>query len=427
MVRSNGEEISKKGNFSEEPPDFDERKLRIALLTFFYKPAGGGVPRYVENLSKKLSEDGHKVDIITASYNGKKVERKGNLTVYYLPCMNVFAEDSDNKSKSRDFLKFLRAYSKRKPDIFVAQNFHTCIRAVGHSFALNTVSIEKNIPSTLTVHAFIKEDEYALLKTHLMKDLYWERIISVGSNLAESLFKKGVSCDDIKIIYPPVDTEKFKPGLGAKWLRSRIEVSEKDYLILHASRIETENTADEKGIFTLIKALSSVKDKNVKLLIAASPTTPVFEESREKTIKKIKETAKLLGLEERVVVETFGSEDMSLVYNGVDLCVLGSKYENCSLVLAEAMACGLPVVGTSIGGIPEIVEDGKSGKLVNPDNPVELAKVIKQLIRNKKKAKKMGEFGREIVIGRQDLNKIAKKIAGIYESAIKNNEKSPKS
>jgi len=238
---------------------------RIAILTFFYEPAGGGVPRYVSTLARNFVRMGHKVDIITASYGGEKIEREGNMTIYRLPCMNLFSEKGSEKAQAKEFLEFLRNYSKEKPDIFVAQSFHSAIRASGHSLALNIVSMEMNIPLILTVHAFIPENESTALKISFLKDLYWNRIISVGSHLADSLFNQGVDSEKINVINPPVDIKKFKPGLSRKWLRSRINVSDKNYVILHASRLESKKVANEKGVFTLIKALASIKDKNVRL------------------------------------------------------------------------------------------------------------------------------------------------------------------
>jgi len=416
----------KKSKKDDDEPGGDSckngsKKRRVALLTFFYKPAGGGVPRYVETLSKKLAEAGHNVDVITASYDGEKIERDGNITTYRLPCMNIFDKNRDDAAQAAEFLEFLREYSKKKPDVFVAQNLHSAVGAAGHSLSLNVISLEKKIPLVLTIHAFIAENEDMALKISLIKNLYWNRIISVGSHLAESLFSQGVSSDKISVVSPPVNVEQFRPGLSRKWLRSRINVSDKNFIILHASRLDGKQVATEKGVFTLIKALASIKDNNVKLLISSAPTTPALEEPRAEVEKNIMETARLLGVEKRIIVETFSPEDMHHVYNGCDLFAMASQMESFGLVYAEAMACELPVVGTSVGGIPEIIENGKSGILVGPDNPVELSKAINNIIKNYGKMGKMGKVGRKFVVDSLNSDKICKKLMGIYESAISKN------
>ena len=398
--------------------------MRIAIVTFFYKPAGGGVPRYVDNISKKLAALGHKVDIITASYGSHKVERDGKITTYRLPCMDIIKKtDKEKKDNSMEFLKFLRNYMKRRPDVILAQNMHASGAAVGHAFSLNMAALEQNIPMVLTVHSFLQEDEHKGLKIGLLKNLHWKKVISVGSNIAESLFNLGIEADDLTIIPPPVDTEKFKQGLSKKWLRSRADVAENDTLILHASRLDSPQVAEEKGVFTLLKAFASIKDKNLKLLLACAPTIPSLKERKDETVAKIMDTAKLLKIDGRVIVETFDPDEMQHVYSGADLYVMASQMESFGLVYAEALACGIPVIGTSVGGIPEVIDDGKTGELIEPDNHVLLAKTIRKILKNKTRMNKMGIEGRKHIEEHLHLDKVAKALVGICESVIKKNKK----
>lgn len=393
--------------------------MRICIITFFYKPAGGGIARYVEDIASKFTEQGHRVDILAPAYGEAKTEKEGRKTVYWLPSMNVFQNKEKNDDKAKEFLDFLRKYVRKKPSIFVAQSMHTKFDAVGHTLALQIASLESDIPTTLTVHSFLQDDQYAEFKLSNIKNLLWDRIISIGSTLAESLFSKDVPSAKINVSYPGVDLSKFKPDLGKKWLRSRIGASEGDIVILHASRVDNPQIADEKGIYTLLKAMSTIKQKNIKVLISAAPVAPPLEATWKETITNLRERAKLLGLEKRVIITTFSSEEMPLVYNGSDLCVLASKYENCSLVLSESQACGIPVISTTVGGIPEVVDNGRCGELISPDNHVELAKRITLMLKNPQKMKKMGIEGRKSVAEKQDLDKVCRHLLGIYESVIK--------
>ncbi|MAG39479.1 hypothetical protein CMI41_00730 [Candidatus Pacearchaeota archaeon] len=393
--------------------------MRITLVTFFYKPTGGGIPRYVDNVSKKLTELGHKVDIITASYGDKSIEKEGEVTVYKIPCMNLFDKEKDLEESSREFLSFLRDYvKKKKPSIISAQAMNTAIKAPGHALAVNIVSLESKIPTSLTVHSFIEDNDYAEIKLMLIKSLSWDKIITVSSNLAEDLFKKGLSSKKLSVIFPPVDTKVFKPGLGKKWLRSRVPVSAKEILLLGASRLNSLGDAETKGVQTSIRALASIKNKNVKLLIAAAPCSPPFVESKKETIEKLKETARLLKVEDRVIIETFNPKDMPHVYNGADIFVMPSQMESFGLVYAEAMACGLPAIGTAIGGIPEVIENEKTGHLISKDDPVSLAKELNTMIKSMKKSNKMGREGRKSIIEKCDIDKICLTLRGTFKSAI---------
>ncbi|MBI2499700.1 glycosyltransferase family 4 protein [Candidatus Woesearchaeota archaeon] len=389
----------------------------------FYKPAGGGIPRYVDDLARSLSKLKNDVDIITVSYDEKeKVVSDEKITVYYTASLNIFGK-SHNECirKSRAFMKFLRKYvDNQKPDIFVTQNLHAAISSISHTLVLNMISLEKKIPIILTIHSF-PEEPFSQLKIALAKNLFWDKIIAVSSSVAEVFYKEGISIEKIKVFNPGVDINTFKPRLGKKWLKSRVEgLNEKDLIILHASRTDSIETIEEKGIKDLLKAFSFLYDRfnNVKLLIASAPVAPPFEESKEEAIGYIMNLGKLYGLGNKIKIVTFQPEEMPLVYNGSDIFVLASYTEGCPMVVQEAIACGLPVIGTSVGGIPDIIVNGKCGYIIHPNNPVELSKYLSLLIEDPKKRKSFGSYGRKRALSKFNINKIAKKRIGNYESIL---------
>ena len=82
---------------------------------------------------------------------------------------------------------------------------------------------------------------------------------------------------------------------------------------------------------------------------------------------------------------------------------------------AEAMACGKAVIATKTGGIPEVVENGVTGKLVPPKNPTALAKVITDLLKDKEKAKEMAQAGRRRVEELFGIKENARRTEKLYE------------
>lgn len=90
--------------------------------------------------------------------------------------------------------------------------------------------------------------------------------------------------------------------------------------------------------------------------------------------------------------------------------------EGIPVALMEAMACGLPVVATGISGIPELVEDKVNGLLVPPDDAQKLADAIESIALNRESAKKMGQNGRERVLGQFDLHKNVQELGLLFES-----------
>ena len=102
-----------------------------------------------------------------------------------------------------------------------------------------------------------------------------------------------------------------------------------------------------------------------------------------------------LGLDERIHFLGF-RDDINSIMREVDLLILPSMMEATPYVIVEAMAAGLPVVASGIFGIPELVEDGKSGILVPPGDVEALALAVKHLVRDSDRRKDMGAEGRRI-------------------------------
>ena len=105
-------------------------------------------------------------------------------------------------------------------------------------------------------------------------------------------------------------------------------------------------------------------------------------------------------------------------YPACDVFVLPSEYEAFGLVLLEAMSCEKPCVATNVGGVPEVVEDGKTGLLVEYGNPVALASAIIKLLGDEEKRRSMGMAGRKRVIENFTWPKIVDKIEGVYRELV---------
>ena len=86
--------------------------------------------------------------------------------------------------------------------------------------------------------------------------------------------------------------------------------------------------------------------------------------------------------------------------------------------MAEALACGVPVVATKVGGLPEIVEDGINGFLVEPRSPSAIAEKVIWLLDNKESAKRLGANGRETVAQKFDINTTVREYYELYKEVL---------
>ena len=135
----------------------------------------------------------------------------------------------------------------------------------------------------------------------------------------------------------------------------------------------------EKGVKTLLKAHAGVHEKYPLKIVGTGPL--------EEELKREFSDAEFWGYRS-------GEELNELIRNAAVVIVPSECYENCSMVVLEAMAFGKPIIGSRIGGIPEQVEDGKTGLLFEMGNVEQLAKKIELLAKDKNLRKKMGRAAR---------------------------------
>jgi phosphatidylinositol alpha-1,6-mannosyltransferase len=145
----------------------------------------------------------------------------------------------------------------------------------------------------------------------------------------------------------------------------------------------------------VIKALQSLKDEYPQiayLIVGDGPERTNLE--KEVQLRKLNDQVHFLGL--------FPYEDVLEIYQQADLFILTSRMivdekitgiEGFGIVFLEANACGLPVIGSRVGGIPDAVKDGETGLLVDPENPAEIAAAIKTLMLDENLRKKLGQNG----------------------------------
>ena len=125
-----------------------------------------------------------------------------------------------------------------------------------------------------------------------------------------------------------------------------------------------------------------------------------------------------LGIQESVRFVGF-VPDLSVVYSRASLVVLASRSEGQSLTLLEAFAYGLPVVATSVGGIPEVVLPGETGLLVEPDDAPGFARAMKRLMGDADLRRRLGQAGRQLVVDRHSTATRAAAL-GTYFRALTN-------
>jgi glycosyltransferase involved in cell wall biosynthesis len=133
--------------------------------------------------------------------------------------------------------------------------------------------------------------------------------------------------------------------------------------------------------------------------------------------------SRLLEWEHWLALEDFDVPKVQELYRQATVCVLPAFNEGFGLTLVEAKLCGAPVIGARSGGIPEIIEDGKTGLLIEPGDSEGLAQAIKKILTNKKLAARLGKAGQKSARQKFDPHKIADRYAEILDETFSNRGK----
>lgn len=121
------------------------------------------------------------------------------------------------------------------------------------------------------------------------------------------------------------------------------------------------------------------------------------------------------------IVSPLPRTKMPTFYHAASICVVPSLWEGFGYVCAEAMACGKPVIASRVGGLAEMIEDDKSGVLVTPGNPVELAQAIIELLQNPSRCKALGAAARHSIEEVYSTPVIVKRMEDLYQKVIARN------
>ncbi len=247
------------------------------------------------------------------------------------------------------------------------------------------------LPSVCTVHVLPPEEVKLKTKFHQRAEwtslrMFCDRIVSVSEEARTyHLDIAGFSPEKITTIYNGIDLMEFRKSGRADRNAIRRELG----IPGNANLMTTVAVLRQpKGIEFMIRALPAVLAADplaYYLVVGSGPHHDVL----------IEEVAKV-GVKDRVIFAGL-RKDVPDLLAASDLFVLPTLTEALPTVLAEAMAVGLPIVASAVGGVPEMVTNGVNGRLVSPGVPAELSDACIDLLSSPEKRKSMGGRGLEIV------------------------------
>lgn len=250
-------------------------------------------------------------------------------------------------------------------------------------------------------HDDFKED--ALGKTMRMFYLMLlDRILTVSDKVKKFFSVKERGEQKAITVYNGIDTEAFNPPNVPDDIRCELGLKKENIGIGSIGVIEKD-----KGHRYLVEAISRLKAEGIANVFCVICGTGPQESDLRKFVR-----AK--GLDSEVLFLGF-REDIPRVLKMLDILAITSlTIESFSMVAVEAMAMEVPVIATSIGGIPEVVDDGKTGIIIPPGNVDALCKAIKYLIQNPEIRFRMGQNGRVRVLDRFTIEGNVRKTEDVF-------------
>ncbi|WP_297467824.1 glycosyltransferase family 4 protein [Thermococcus sp.] len=371
--------------------------LKIALVSDWYYPKLGGVAVHMHDLALYLRSLGHEVAIITNDREtGKEAELEGaGIDLIKVPGytlgsvginMSVF---SHNASRMIPYIEGYDVVHGQHAFTPLALKSVSAGRKIGKATLITTHSINYENSSVIRALARVT---FPYFKYHLRNP---HRIIAVSK--ASKDFIRRFTRVPVEVIQNGVNVGFFDIPLSKEEAKEKLGLGER--VILYVGRLEPR-----KGVGTLINAMKHVDGT---LLVAGQGSM----------LPLLRERAKLLGVGNRVrFLGMVEYSKLPLLYRASDVFVLPSLSEAFGIVLLEAMASGVPVIGTRVGGIPEII-DG-CGILVPPGNARELANAINLVLNNQSVEKRLSRLGKRRVERVYDWNVVVRRIVSLYREVL---------
>lgn len=393
---------------------------RLALICYHTCPLAapgngktGGMNVYVREMSKHLGEMGLKVDVFTRNHGDDHddvMDVGNNVRLVHLKGGPPGATPDKVYAHLPAFQRELERYFREGEQTYQAIHSHYWLSGrVGEKLARTW-----KLPHIVNFHTLAKIKMQARVnedETTSRSDIEAKLMGSANRIIASSHHEKAaiirlyeVPGDNIRIIPCGVDLSLFKP-LDSDEVRKRLGLNG-EKIVLYVGRIEPI-----KGLELLVQSAALIEGAGkLKVMVVGGDT------GQNGDTAHLKELAERLGIGHKL--EFVGVVDQRLLplyYNVADVCVVPSHYESFSLAALEALACGTPVVASRVGGLPSVIQHGRSGYLLSWRCPEPFADSIQMILSSKGLKTSMSQAARSRA-EEMGWNRVAEETYALYNS-----------
>jgi glycosyltransferase involved in cell wall biosynthesis len=395
--------------------------VKVCFISPEYLPLSGGTGAYVYYLSNELIKHGNSIYIVTGYDESTDVKVNEQLYVFFLktpktPIIKSFlfagsALRKLNKIRGSFPVDITHANLPLVPSFAVPEGFGKTLISTVHSTWKGEAEAIKGEP-----YSRLNPNEKFMVSFNWFLRIFEEKMLERANKIIavsdftrrELLQYYKVKEEKIRVIHNGVDVNKFKPASDKRKAKEELGLNPEDIAILFVGRLYAR-----KGLFTLIESMPAVvrRFRNAKFVISGK--------GQSNEMKKLVAHAEKLGIRDNIIFTGyFPDKKLPKLYQAADIFAFSTFYENLPFAVLEAMSTGLPVVTTYAGGIPEMIDNGKNGFLVQPFNAKELSDRVLYFLEHLAEAAEMGFLARKIILERFDWRFIVKKVLKVYEEAL---------
>ena len=411
--------------------------MKIAYVSFEYptETGFGGIATYVHQAAQLLANRGHQVEVFTATQQNRSQQQEGNVLVNYV------------QAKAKEFPTAVQS-------LFAPRHQECAFDVVeGPDYGADAHIIQKLHPQIAHV-ARLHAPRRLLHSVDRCPPQFsgWLRHKLIAARQTLESLSRGTLPTDILSYHPDhlrvSDLEEVERDYTQKsnlvvsasrslseWAIREWSVSPSKSLVIpnpyfpsqDILQIDTEEPGKTVGYFGRLQYVKGVDDlvSAIPHILKSEPTTrfrfvgratihPATLQSYDKHIRnKLRKC--------RHAIELVGSQPLATMakhYAAVDICVVPSLWDNFPYVVQEAMASGRPIVATNVGGIGEMLHNGKHGLLVAPHQPEMIADAVIQLVRDPELRKMLATAARQRVLEEYSYEKVASQLENGYRTAI---------
>lgn len=421
----------KQADLGSGQPGRDDSALGICLMTYRGNPTCGGQGVYVQYLSRALKDLGHRVDVLSGP---PYPELDSGITLHKIPGLDLYnpehlfkVENIRDLSKPLNQFEFLSMCSGGFPEPFTfgyrarrhlqrGRNGYDVVHD-NQSLSYGLLGIVRSgYPTVATIHHPITVDRdmelaaargwlgrmkvrrwYAFLAMQRRVSRTIPRIITVSECSKRDIGREfQIPAERFRVVPNGINIDHFYPLEGVK---------REDDLILVTSSADTPL----KGLRFLLEAVAEIRrQRTIRLLVIGKPKEDGVIQRLVAELS-LGDTVRFTG---RISQEAFARH-----YAAATMAVIPSLYEGFGMPAGEAMACGVPVISTSGGALPEVV--GEAGILVPPGDTSALREAILSLLDDPERRRRLGEAGRARVKNSLTWRHAAQKTVDVYREAIR--------